>query len=373
MNLSTLSKVLITGVWLLSVRHLHGQIVPSVEITHAPPFKTAGRLQGTAVYDPAEPCGVAVYINVNGTWWNKPDFDNRITGIAADGSWSCNVTPYPPSDVYATKYVAFLVPLNAGSDVPILDGKPFPESLHALALARDDHIQTSIEFAGREWEVKASVPGVQIDPGPGVFLTNNVWIDRSGRLHLKIRREREDGTTKWSCAEVICGDELSYGVYRFYLDSPVDDFDPSIVFSPFVYSDYPDYAFRETDIEFTTWNGSVTDGNAQYAIQQWKHPVIVERFTCPPDVTNSVHSFVWSPRRIDFKSLKGHDPDSKDSDDLIYAWTYKTSRRIPPEGPVRPRINLYLSAGQPPTDGRPVEIIVSKFEYLPLTEYTSKH
>ncbi len=371
MNAAPFLSFLVAGVLFLSTRCLSASADSYVEITNAPPFGTVGLLEGHAACDDASPCGIAVYINVNGVWYNKPRWANPITAIGIDGSWSCDVATYPAGDVYATKYAAFLVPLSASNSVPILDGKPLPEALDAIALAKDFHIQTPIAFSDREWEVKASVPGSQIGPGPNGFSTNNVWTDASGRLHLKINKEIEAGATNWSCAEVICGDEFGYGMYCFYLDSPVDDLDPSVVLSPFIYSDHPDYAFRETDIEFTTWNDTATVGNAQYAIQQWAHQVIVERFECPPGVTNSVHCFVWAPWRIDFKSLRGHDPTSTDPADLIYEWSYTNANRVPPEGPVRPRINLYLSAGQPPTDDNPVEIIVSRFDYLPLLEFTN--
>ena len=370
MNEAAFYRFLVTGVLFLSTPCLSAQAYPSVEITNAPPFETAGLLKGSASYNDAEPRGVAVYINVNGGWYNKPTYANPITPIETNGSWNCNVATYLAGDVYATKYAAFLMPLSASNDVPILDGKPLPEALDAIALAKDFHIQTPIEFSGREWEIKATVPGAQIGPGPNGFSTNNVWTDETGRLHLKINKEVDGGTTNWSCAEVIGGDEFGYGMYCFQIDTPLDDLDPSVVFSPFSYSDHTNYTFREIDIEFTTWNDAATLSNAQYAIQQWANPVIVERFELPPDTTNSVHYFVWAPWRIDFKSLKGHDPTSTNSADLIYEWSHTNATQVPPEGPVRPRINLYLSHGLPPTDNNPVEIIVSRFDYWPLLEFT---
>lgn len=353
----------------MSAPCLWAQTAPYVKITNAPPYETVGFLEGTADCDAAGPCGVAVYINVDGGWWNKPNFANPISAIDTNGSWSCNVTG-ASNDVYATKYAAYLVPLSASNSVPLLSGMPLPDSLDTIALAKDFHIQTPIDFSGREWEVKATIPGSQVGPGPNEFSTNNVWTDGTGRLHLKINKEIDGGTTNWSCAEVIGGDEFGYGMYCFYLDSPVDNFDPSIVLSPFIYSDHTNYAFREIDMEFTTWNGMETNGNAQYAIQQWAHPVIVERFDMPPAVTNSVHCFAWSPWRIDFKSLKGHDPASTNAADLIYEWSYTNATQIPPEGPVRPRLNLYLSKGLPPTDNNTVEVIISRFDYFPLLEFT---
>lgn len=373
MNRTTVSKFLLMGVLLLSGRHLSAQTCSSIEITNFPPFGVSGSLTGIASYDAVDPCGIAVYIKVNEGWYNKPTYSAPLTPVETNGSWNCNVTTYPPGDVYATKFAAYLVPLSASNDVPILDGKPLPEALDEIALAKDFRIRTPVHFSGMEWEVKATVPepiGMPIGPGPNWFSTNNVWIDGMGRLHLKISQEIPGDMDSWSCAEVVGGDEFGYGLYRFYVDSPLGDFDPSVVFSPFSYSDHTNYAFREIDIEFTTWNDIVTDGNAQYAIQQWEHPVIVERFDCPADSTNSVHTFVWAPWRLDFSSMNGHEPASTNAADLIYNWSYTNAIRIPPEGFVRPRINLYLSAGQPPTDSNEVEVVVSRFEYLPLLQFT---
>lgn len=373
MKTTTIPNLTLTGAVLLFGGHLSAQTSPNIEITNFPPFGAGGYLQGRASTDESNRCAVVVYIKVNEGWYNKPTYSNPLTTIDTNGSWSCNVATYAPSDVYATKYAAFLVPLSASNDVPILDGKSLPEELDEIALAKDFRIRTPLFVSGMEWEVKATVPeplGMPIDPGPNRFSTNNASVDDIGRLHLKISKEIQDGTNKWTCAEIICGEDFRDGLYRFYVDSRVDDLDPSVVFSPFIYSDYTNYAHREIDIEFTTWNGTVTNGNAQYAIQQSTNPVIVEHFEVPSNVTNSVHSFAWAPWRIDFKSLKGHDPASTNAADLICDWSYTNASRIPPAGLVRPRINLYLSAGQPPTDSNEVEMIVSRFEYQPLLRVT---
>ena len=158
MNAATFSRFLLAGALFLATQRLSAQPYPQVKITNAPSFEVAGILKGYAACDDAEPCGIAVYINVNGGWYNKPTYDNPLTSIETNGLWNCNVATYPPGDVYATKYAAFLVPLSASNDVPILDGKPLPEALDAIALAKDFHIQTPIDFSGREWDVKATVP-----------------------------------------------------------------------------------------------------------------------------------------------------------------------------------------------------------------------
>ena len=52
---------------------------------------------------------------------------------------------------------------------------------------------------GETWMVKRSTG--RVGPGPNYFSdsTNNVWVDGSNRLHLKITKSGN----KWQCAEVI--------------------------------------------------------------------------------------------------------------------------------------------------------------------------
>jgi len=87
--------------------------------------------------------------------------------------------------------------------------------------------------------------------------------------------------------------------------------------------------------------------NAQSAIQQWLYPVLIERVEIPFADTHS-------------------DPAALTND-----WADTNAGREPPAGPIRPHINLYFSAGQPPTDNQPVEPAVSRFEYQPQIEFTN--
>jgi hypothetical protein len=365
MKMSLVQVLSLAGSALLGGGQLPATERPFITILDMPPYGNGGYLYGQASCNPSNPCVVAVYVKVNEKWWIKPYATPPVMPVGSDGGWGYHLSSYPRTDDYATKYVAFLVPLSASNSVPKLQGSPnLPAVLDEISLAKDVRIRTSLLFSGVEWETKVAVLEPW-DPGPNRFATNSAWVEE-GRLHLKIRKEAMGGTNQWSCAEVICGKELGYGLYRFYVDSPVGAFDPNIVFSPFSYSDYPDYNHREIDIEFTTWNGMVTNGNAQYAVQQATGGAVVERFRCRAEVTNSVHSFAWSPWRIDCRSLKGHDPASTNASDLIAGWSLTNVSQIPPAGPVRPRIALYLSNGQPPADTNEVEVLISRFEYQPL-------
>jgi len=57
----------------------------------------------------------------------------------------------------------------------------------------------TIQFSGHTWEVRAS--NGLAGPGPNIFsgATKSVWVDSTGALHLKIRKEKG----KWLSAEVF--------------------------------------------------------------------------------------------------------------------------------------------------------------------------
>jgi hypothetical protein len=362
---------LLASIILLHSTDLYAKKIPYIKITNIPPFGAGGYLHGRAMCDQSNPCGVAVYIKVNEKWWTKPYTEMPLIPIQDDGSWGYDLNTYPTSDDYATKYVVYLVPLSQSNRVPALSNAlALPPILDEISLARDVRIRTSLYFSGLEWEIKVALLE-KFAPGTNWFGTNNVWLDGSGRLHLKIRKEIEDGTNKWSCGEVICADTFGCGLYRFYIDTNIGNLNSSVVFSPFTYSDFQEFDYREIDVEFTTWNNRVTNGNAQYTIHSPNGTDIIQRFVCPSNIDNSVHWFVWSPWRIDFSSLEGHDPASANPSDLITNWSFLVTPQIPPAGFVRPRINLYLSDSQPPTDTNEVEVIVSRFEYQPLLSFTS--
>lgn len=85
-----------------------------IDFTEVPYFKDPdGVLYGTVSgVDPAA-YQVAVYILVEGVWWQKPTC--ALIDIAPNGSWSADVTT-APNDANATQFAAFLVP--RGTSVP---------------------------------------------------------------------------------------------------------------------------------------------------------------------------------------------------------------------------------------------------------------
>jgi hypothetical protein len=206
----------------------------------------------------------------------------------------------------------------------------------------------TVQFSGYTWEVKSSDEGV--GPGPNYFSgsTDNVRVDSSGRLHLKLTYSNG----RWYCAEVINTQSLGLGRYSFRLGSPVSDLDPNVVLGLLTWSDDPAYSNREIEYEFSRWANARNPTNGQYVVQpfQWNR----QKFRQPP-VSSSTQSFDWEQNAVTFTSSSG----------VPSTWT--TDHRVPPPGGERVHMNLWLYLGEPPTDGRTAEVIVTSFKFTLLT------
>ncbi|GIX07584.1 MAG: hypothetical protein KatS3mg115_1987 [Candidatus Poribacteria bacterium] len=77
----------------------------------------------------------------------------------------------------------------------------------------------------------------------------------------------------------------------------------------------------------------------------------------------SFHTFCWEPDRVLFRSL-AQLPDGTEA--LVAEWEYTGA--VPEPGHETPRINLWLHRGNPPIDRQPVEVVIRRFQHLPLEE-----
>jgi len=218
----------------------------------------------------------------------------------------------------------------------------------------------TLSFSGYEWKVKSSRRPV--GPGPNYFSNShdNVWVDTQGRLHLRITHHKN----RWYCAEVISRQSFGYGTYRFYLDTRVDNLDPNIVLGLFTWSDDPEFDHREIDIECTKWGNADNNTNAQFVVQPYDIPEHRLRFSVPPGTNTSTHSFTWEEDSVFFQSVQGHDVTPPDPSNVIEEW--ECTGIIPEAGGENARINLWLVGGSAPTDSAEAEVIIKKFEFVPL-------
>jgi hypothetical protein len=208
---------------------------------------------------------------------------------------------------------------------------------------------TQISWSERSWQVKAS--SARVGPGPNYFSASaeNVWVDATGRLHLRITQRNG----RWNCAEIISRDSPGYGTYLFEIASPVSDLDANVVLGLFTWSDKARYAHREIDVEFARWGNPADPTNAQYVVQPYDRPGHLHRLTAPATVP-TLHGFTWAPGRVGFASsdLAGWDHD----------WAYADTD-VPPSGGENVRLNLWLFGGTAPTDGREIEVVLTRFTF----------
>jgi len=325
---------------------------PSIEFTNVPPYGSFANLVGRVSYASPADFAVAVYIRVEGGWWSKPYWDSSVTAIRSDGTWTCDITT-GGIDEQATEIQAYLI---AGSYKPPLmsGGSTLPGALAAFphASVTRSPTQRRIQFSGYEWSVKSSVSAVE--PGPNYFAdsADNVWLDGSGQLHLRLTRR----AGRWYAAEVVSVRSFGYGRYTFALASPVATLNPNTVLGLFTYSPDPEYGHREMDVEFSRWSDPSTPLNAQFVLQPWNLPGHRHRFSLAP-TASSVHSFEWGPDSIAFTSRDG-------SGAPLEAWSYP-SRDVPRPGDEKARMSLWLVDGRAPPDGSEVEVVVRAFTFEP--------
>jgi hypothetical protein len=222
----------------------------------------------------------------------------------------------------------------------------FPALLLLLFIAyQPAFAQTTIDFAGQTWIVRTGGGG----PGPNHWSDSpeSVWVDNSGQLHLKIRKQNDI----WYCSEVYAPQSVGHGEYILYLATDVEVLDPNVVTGFFTY----ETDTREIDIEFSRW-GDTAQVDGWYTVQ----PVISgnqSSFSLHLNGRHSTHKFNWQADSIHFESYYGYSPTLPSNDSLIKSWTY-TGHSIPPAGNELFHINFWLMGGKAPTDGRESELII---------------
>jgi len=211
-----------------------------------------------------------------------------------------------------------------------------------------------IHFSGYDWRVGNSIDTTQ-GPGPNYFSDSkeNVWLDDSGHLHLKITHRNGH----WYCAKISLLQSYGYGTYVFHVASKVDGFDKNVVGGLFTYANDT----SEIDIEFSKWAKDSTE-DSQYVIQPGRHPGNHYRYYLHQTGEQSTHWFNWQPDSVLFASYHGDVNENPPADQLIAQWTY-TGSDNPKPGKEAAKINLWLYRGNPPTDGKEVEMVLSGFEF----------
>jgi hypothetical protein len=335
---------------------------PDIGVSYVPPVGSYAELTGWATNVVYSDYKVAIIIRVFGGYWTKPYFAQPLTTIQNDGTWH---SPYNTggADGCADEFRCYLV--TNGFQYPLANGVSQPpaeleSNSVAKVLINRSLNSREIFFSGYEWICKSSCGGYT-GPGPNVFSdsTDNIFLDTQGRLHLRITFRNG----QWQCAEIISKRSFGYGTYIFQIDSVVDGWHPSVVAGFFTWSDQPDFAHRETDVEISPWQGA--SNTLQFVRQPYDVGTNLLRFPYPAGLSAATHTFDWRPQRIYFRSFTGNGLPPASVTNLIRDWTYSDTNQIPVAGGENARINLWLNPPRP-TDTNDIELVVTKFVFIPV-------
>jgi len=219
-----------------------------------------------------------------------------------------------------------------------------------------------IMFSGLEWHVRDSM-GRAEGPDENYWgkSIKNVWVDESGRLHLKITRDEK--ADKWHCPEVVAVNPLGYGDYIFLVAGRLRDIlIENEVLGLFNYLD----ANHEIDIEYA--KGAWSDGMdffGQFALQPAgiceRHEFALDSIADGMDETESY--FNWQKGVVSFRSSYY---------DAINADGWTGYRCIPEEDvdgdgslDLQIHINLWLYGSKRNIKEEPKDIIINKFVHFP--------
>lgn len=244
----------------------------------------------------------------------------------------------------------------------------------------------SLRFSGLDWTVKIHEDN-QWGPGPNFFSgnENDVYLDENGYLHLKIVQRDE----RWYSTEVVADEYTGFGTYRWTIEGYPDAFPSNIVLGLFTWDNntFSQQANSEVDIEFSKWGNANQARTLQYGVQPINFGTYFPERDYKPDYEAgtidgvSTHEFIWTDTLITWNSYRG---DQATPGQLFGSWTFDTDNpaRVKNEGgrasnPIvipepgvttSARMNLWILTGVSvgPVDLAPHEIIIRKFEYLPL-------
>ncbi len=340
---------------------------PEIRVNAMAPFGEFGALSGTvAGVDPSSYRVAPLVFFPGSGWYSKPYYDDRrVISINPDGTWSSNVF-WVGMDRLATMAEVYLIPASAfpACYPTYVESEPcVPDALKNASVACARAVRPGVPrvtWSGFQWIVKSN-EAVQVGPGPNFFSSQggSVWVDAQDRLHMRLALRDGD----WHCAEIWLDSRPGYGTYRFCVDSPVNAFDPNVIFGIFPWSDLcSDSDHREMDFEFSRW-GDPAALNSQFAVQPSDLAGNLERFDMPA-CAQSTHTMEWLPGLVRFKSECGSCDDPAQRT-LVHQWHVADAGRVPASLDERLHINLWLRRGLAPANGQEVEVVLSRFEFVP--------
>lgn len=293
---------------------------------------------------------MVVYSRTGGLWWLQPRLNSPLTPILPDGVWRNEVH-------LATDYAALLVD-STYHPAPLLT--ELPKVGHGIeTVASSPGLERSssffVNFSGFQWRVR-KVPS---DRGGtrNPYDHNNVYVDPSGALHLRIVNRNN----QWTCSEVNVTRSLGYGTYVFTVED-TSNLDPAAFFEIFTWDHSSNQGSHgEFDINISRWGDPQNaNENAQYTVQPAFLPLNISRFKAPGGKLR--HTIVWEEGRVtmlteQFSGKQNH---------LISKHVFTDEVPTPVDESVRMALFAYSDPNRKlPTIQHSAEVVVDHFEFLP--------
>ena len=163
--------------------------------------------------------------------------------------------------------------------------------------------------------------------------------------------------------------QARFGTYQWQIDGPIDTFDKNVVLGLFPYGPAAGIGAdgtNEIDIEYSRW-GQANGPNGDWTNYPASGTTIGElsySFSLG-GATLSTSRFVWSSTSITDFLFSGLQP-VEGMAGLIKTWTYMPQNPTVniPQQPLPLGMNLWCFS-TPPSDGRPVEIVIRDFTFTP--------
>src|SRR3954447_15770876 len=218
----------------------------------------------------------------------------------------------------------------------------------------------TLSWKGHTWQVTSGGMAGVCQGSP-----NNVTIDASGYLHFKI----SNSGGAWTASEMFTTDKLGFGTYQWQVDGPIDTYDKNVVLGLFPYGPAAGIGgdgTNEIDIEYSRW-GQANGANGDWTDYPASGKTIGElsyTFSLGGS-TLSTSRFAWTKSSITSSLLGGLQPVAGTAG-LIKTWTYMppTPTVNIPQQALPLGMNLWCFDG-PPSDGKPVEIVIRDFQFVP--------
>lgn len=154
---------------------------------------------------------------------------------------------------------------------------------------------------------------------------------------------------------------LGYGTYRFTVNTPAAVIPPDVTLGLFTWSDTKQQNLGEIDIELARWGNDTSVTNAQFVVQPYDlTDGRLVRFTQPTPAAGrglpTVFEFDWQPTGVRFKATTV-------AGQLLSMW-YFSGPDLPKSSDERVHINLWVFEPATAVVTDPVEVVISKFEFI---------